>query len=125
MALAEQVLEVLQRTGPLDDDQLGAELGVSRQSARAAALRLVDLGAVIRERPAGGKWMTAFVTRAISPPRPARRSPELATPKLSPEDVEKAVLALYGFTQGYPPKGRLVALESAAQQRGVWRWSIC
>lgn len=119
MALAERLLAVLQRAGALDDDQLGDELGVSRQSARAVALRLCDRGLVTRQNPSGGKWTTALVAGVIQVPGPPRRVAKPAPSKLSSEAVSMAVSALYGFTRGYPPKGRLITLEAGVEQRDI------
>ena len=117
MTLADQVLAALQRMGPLDDDQLGAELGVSRQSARAVAIRLSDQGVVTRDKPLGEKLTTTLVAGAIPVTRPPRRSPKQPPAKLPPEAVSAAMSALYRFTRGYPPKSRLIGLEADVEQR--------
>src|ERR1039458_9240946 len=113
--LDQLLVEAVRSKGSLDDDQLGAVMGVSRQSARSVALRLAQAGIVRRVKPAGGKWVTMMADAAstaalvaVSAPEPPRRATE---PPLNTDSLPGAIASLQAFIGDEPPRLRVAQLE--------------
>ena len=111
-AVQAAIIDLLEHYGPLDDDQLGAALGMSRQSAQSAALRMSDAGLVARAKPAAVSGSQA------SPPaldlRPLMRIRSGLGHAIPDETAAVTALpAIYAFTGGKAPRTRIAALEQA------------
>jgi len=111
--------EALRTRGPLDDDQLGAVMGATRQSARSVALRLEQAGIVRRVKPEGGKWTTMLADAASTATPVAVRSPKLPRqvpePPLHKDSLPGAIAALQAFSRDEPPRLRVAQLEQMVE----------
>jgi len=111
--LDQDLLRALEARGPLDDDQLGALLGTTRQAARGAALRLSETGVITRIKPPGGKWLS----RLGNLPSPEALATTAAPPRSAPEHtldpaaVSAAIGRLHAFVGAAPPRSRVAQLE--------------
>jgi hypothetical protein len=108
--------EALRARGPLDDDQVGAALGITRQSARSVALRLLQEGLVRRLKPEGGKWITKLADAASPAMLAAVRSPDpprrpTSQPPFTMASVPGAIAALQAFIGDEPLRLRVAQLE--------------
>lgn len=113
------IIGVLEHCGPLDDDQLGAALGVSRQSARSAALRMLGAGLVARARQAGGKWVTSLVPGGRAEASDADPPHGTEHAALDESAAVTALSAIYAFTGGKPPRARIATLEQGLAGAGL------
>lgn len=99
--LADRILELLRQGVELDDDQIAARLGVTRQQVNQTCRRLESQGILRRQRGPSGK----IVNRRIDD-----RVPELLPPPPAPagdfitEDEVKTAMKAYLEAQGYRVK---------------------
>jgi hypothetical protein len=106
------VITALLDHGRLDDDQLGAQTGTSRQSARSVAIRLSKSGIVVRRKEVGAKWTTE-ISHGASPRMPTMAAAASVVP-VSPIDigaVSAALDSLQAFLGENPPRVRVGQLE--------------
>jgi hypothetical protein len=98
VTLADRILARLS-AGPLDDDQLAAELGVARQTANQSCRKLASAGRIARSQSVGGK-----ITNRLAPgnaaPLPPPPPPQHSTGILTEDEVKEAVRN-YLRSQGY------------------------
>lgn len=112
------IITALHDQGPLDDDQLGDAIGTSRQSARAAALRMSVAGVVVR-RKGSGKWTTELSAGTNSrPPVALVQSSPALLPPIDLAAVSDAIGSLQAFLVDKQPRVRVGQLEQVITGAG-------
>ena len=107
----EALITALRDQGPLDDDQLAAQIGTSRQSARSVALRLSAAGVVVRRRDVGAKWTTELSAGDLGSPNPAGLASRARLPAIDLGAVSAAIESLQAFLGDKAPRVRVGQLE--------------